>query len=86
MALAATLLATSGPLRRNVSAQDYPARPVKIIVPFGAGGPADVTARQIGSILQENFGQPFVIENRTGAGGVIGTSRSPSRRPTATRC
>ena len=35
--------------------------------------PADVTARQIGSILQESFGQPFVIENRTGAGGVIGT-------------
>jgi tripartite-type tricarboxylate transporter receptor subunit TctC len=54
-------------------AQDYPARPIKIIVPFGAGGPADVTARQIGSILQENLGQPFVVENRTGAGGVIGT-------------
>src|SRR3954463_3593504 len=54
-------------------AQDYPSHPVKIIVPFGAGGPADVTARQIGSILQENFGQPFVIENRTGAGGVIGS-------------
>src|SRR5881227_498639 len=54
-------------------AQDYPNHPVKIIVPFGAGGPADVTARQIGSILQEDFGQPFVIENRTGAGGVIGT-------------
>ncbi len=54
-------------------AQDYPTRPVKIIVPFGAGGPADVTARQIGSILQEDFGQPFVVENRTGAGGVIGT-------------
>src|ERR1041385_4865510 len=54
-------------------AQDYPTRPVKIIVPVGAGGPADVTARQIGSILQEDFGQPFVVENRTGAGGVIGT-------------
>src|SRR5437868_7090947 len=54
-------------------AQDYPTRPVKIIVPFGAGGPADVTARQIGSFLQEDFGQPFVVENRTGAGGVIGT-------------
>ncbi|WOH68143.1 tripartite tricarboxylate transporter substrate binding protein [Bradyrhizobium sp. BWA-3-5] len=54
-------------------AQDYPSRPVKLIVPFGAGGPADVTARQIGSILQESFGQPFVVENRTGAGGVIGT-------------
>jgi tripartite-type tricarboxylate transporter receptor subunit TctC len=67
LVLLATLFAT------HCLAQDYPARPVKIIVPFGAGGPADVTARQIGSILQENFGQPFVIENRTGAGGVIGT-------------
>src|SRR4051794_18807981 len=67
LALLATLLAT------QCLAQDYPTRPVKIIVPFGAGGPADVTARQIGSILQDNFGQPFVIENRTGAGGVIGT-------------
>src|SRR5947208_7544334 len=67
LALAATLLVTP------CLAQEYPSRPVKIIVPFGAGGPADVTARQIGSILQENFGQPFVIENRTGAGGVIGT-------------
>lgn len=57
----------------GAQAQDYPSRPVKIIVPFGAGGPADVTARQIGNILQEGFGQPFVIENRTGAGGVIGT-------------
>jgi tripartite-type tricarboxylate transporter receptor subunit TctC len=54
-------------------AEDYPARPVKIIVPFGAGGPADVAARLIGNVLQESMGQPFVIENRTGAGGVIGT-------------
>src|SRR3954449_803347 len=67
LTLLATLFAT------QCLAQDYPSRPVKIIVPFGAGGPADVTARQIGSLLQENFGQPFVIENRTGAGGVIGT-------------
>ena len=70
LALAAALLATSLP---GAQAQDYPSRPVKVIVPFGAGGPADVTARQIGNILQESFGQPFVIENRTGAGGVIGT-------------
>ncbi len=73
LALATTLLATSGLVATQCAAQDYPARSVKIIVPFGPGGPADVTARQIGGILQENFGQPFVVENRTGAGGVIGT-------------
>jgi tripartite-type tricarboxylate transporter receptor subunit TctC len=55
------------------SAQDYPNRAVRIVVPFGAGGPADVAARLIGNVFQESFGQPFVIENRTGAGGVIGT-------------
>lgn len=79
LALAATLLTT--PMAVPASAQDYPARPVKIIVPFGAGGPADVTARQLGSILQENFGQPFVVENRTGAGGVIGTVEAAKSPP-----
>lgn len=75
LAVAATLLAS--PSR----AQDYPSRPVRVIVPFGAGGPADVTARQIGSILQESFGQPFVVENRTGAGGVIGTLEAAKSPP-----
>src|SRR5204863_10097169 len=80
LALAAALLATPALVATQCSAQDYPTRPIKIIVPFGAGGPADVTARLIGNVLQENFGQPFVVENRTGAGGVIGTleaARSP---------
>lgn len=78
LALGATLLATVPTL---APAQGYPSRPVKIIVPFGAGGPADVTARQIGSILQENFGQPFVVENRTGAGGIIGTVEAAKSPP-----
>jgi tripartite-type tricarboxylate transporter receptor subunit TctC len=65
--VATLMLATAG------SAQDYPARPVRIIVPFGAGGPADVTARLLGNAMQQRFGQPFVVENHTGAGGVIGT-------------
>lgn len=80
LALSIALLAT--PLVIAASqAQDYPSRPVRVIVPFGAGGPADVTARQIGSILQESFGQPFVVENRTGAGGVIGTLEAAKSPP-----
>ena len=56
LALAATLVAAQTVLGTTGLAQDYPSRPVRVIVPFGAGGPADVTARQIGSILQESFG------------------------------
>src|SRR4051794_17413244 len=81
LALGATLLATPVVVATPGLAQDYPSRPVRIIVPFGAGGPADVTARQIGSILQESFGQPFVVENRTGAGGVIGTVEAVKSPP-----
>jgi hypothetical protein len=66
-ALAALVVATPA------AAQDYPSRLVKIIVPFGAGGPADVTARLIGKNLQDTLKQPFVVENRPGAGAVIGT-------------
>jgi tripartite-type tricarboxylate transporter receptor subunit TctC len=73
LALAATLLAAPALLGTRCLAQDYPAHPVRIIVPFGAGGPADVTARLLGNALQQSFGQPFVVENHTGAGGVIGT-------------
>src|SRR5437667_2310204 len=81
LALAAIVAAPPLLLATGAQAQDYPSRPVKVIVPFGAGGPADVTARQIGNILQEGFGQPFVIENRTGAGGVIGTQEAVKSPP-----
>src|SRR3979490_3324025 len=80
LALAATLLATPYFASQSL-AQDYPARPIKIIVPFGAGGPADVTARLLGNVLQESFGQPFVVENRTGAGGVIGPLEAAKSPP-----
>src|SRR5215472_12101170 len=62
-------------------AEDYPVRPVRIIVPFGPGGPADVAARLLGNALQDGFGQPFVVENRTGAGGVIGTQEVVKSSP-----
>src|SRR5215472_15797695 len=54
-------------------AQAYPTRPVRIIVPFPAGQATDTIARLMGQSLSERLGQPFVIENRTGAGGNIGT-------------
>jgi tripartite-type tricarboxylate transporter receptor subunit TctC len=61
------------PLAMPAAAQDYPARLVRIIVPFAAGGPADVYARRIGQELQEALGQPFIVDDRPGAGSLIGT-------------
>jgi tripartite-type tricarboxylate transporter receptor subunit TctC len=60
-------------LARAAWAQSYPVRPVHLIVGFAAGGPNDVTARLIGQFLSERLGQSFIIDNRTGAGGNIGT-------------
>src|ERR1700691_2227002 len=77
--LAAALLAV--PLAASCLAQDSPTRPIRIIVPFGAGGPADVTARLVGNALQESLGQPIVIENRPGAGSVIGTLEAAKSAP-----
>jgi len=58
---------------RSAWAQAYPARPVRLIVPFGSAGATDITARLIGQWLSERLGQPFIIENRPGAGSNLGT-------------
>ena len=75
--VAGTALAFSG----SVLGESYPSRPVTLIVPYAAGGGVDAVARVIAESLSERLGQRFVIENVTGAGGVIGTQRAARAQP-----
>src|ERR1044071_4725758 len=68
-------------LASPASAQNYPNRPVKLIVPFGAGGPADVYARVLAQPLGEETKQSFIVEDRPGAGSVIGTDAVAKSAP-----
>jgi tripartite-type tricarboxylate transporter receptor subunit TctC len=77
--MAALLLMVAG--INGAQAQDYPSRTVTIIVPFAAGGPADITARIIADIFNRQLGQKFVVENVGGAGGTIGTLRAAHAAP-----
>ena len=78
-ALASLALASALPL--GAAAQDYPSRTVKIIVPFGAGGPADIYARQLAQHMSETLKQSFVVENRPGAGSIIGSNEVAKSPP-----
>ena len=73
------LLSIASPAQAR--AQDYPARSVRLIVPFGAGGPADVYARVIAQHLSEQLKQTFVVEDRPGAGSIIGTDAVAKSAP-----
>ena len=63
------------------NAEDYPQRAVRIIVPFAAGGPADIYARFVAQRLTESLGQPFTVDNRPGGGSVIGTDAAAKSAP-----
>jgi tripartite-type tricarboxylate transporter receptor subunit TctC len=76
-ALALAMLCPLG----SAAAQTYPSKPVKIIVPFAAGGPADVYGRQIAQYLSESLKQSFIVEDRPGAGSVIGTDAVAKSAP-----
>ena len=62
-------------------AQNYPARPVRLVIPFGTGGSADISGRVVAQKLSETLGQPFVVDNRSGAGGIIGTETVAKASP-----
>jgi len=64
-----------------LAAQDYPSHPVKVIVPFGAGGPTDVFTRAVSDELRKSLNQPFVMENRPGAGTIIGSDAAAKSAP-----
>jgi tripartite-type tricarboxylate transporter receptor subunit TctC len=63
------------------AAQDYPSRPVTLIVPFPAGGPTDTLARTLGDRMKDSLGQPAIVENVTGAGATIGVGRAVQAGP-----
>ena len=80
--LATALLGMLGALSAlPAAAQSYPVRPITLIVPWGAGGGTDATARIIGSLLEKDLGQPVNVVNRTGGSGVVGHAAIASAQP-----
>jgi len=77
--LAAALFATT--VAGTVAAQQYPSKPIRMIVPFAPGGPNDIIGRTVGQKLTETWGHPIVVENRGGAGGTIGVDAGAKSAP-----
>ncbi|ARP93695.1 Bug family tripartite tricarboxylate transporter substrate binding protein [Bordetella genomosp. 13] len=75
--LAGTLLGAA----TVAAAQDFPTRPITLVVPFPAGGPTDSSARLFGKVMADKLGQPVVVENRAGAGGSVGTAYVARSQP-----
>ena len=68
-------------LSSSASGQDYPTKPIRMVVPYPAGGVVDFVARQIGQKMADSMGQPVVVENRVGAGGTIATEATAKSTP-----
>ena len=79
--ITALLLIALTAVAAPAAAQDYPNRTIRFIVPFGAGGPTDVFTRALGEELRKALGQPIVMENRPGAGSIIGTTEVARSAP-----
>jgi tripartite-type tricarboxylate transporter receptor subunit TctC len=78
---ASAAAAATGILAKPAFAQAYPARPVTVVVPWGAGGGTDATARIVAALLEKDLGQPFNVVNRTGGSGVVGHSAIATGQP-----
>jgi tripartite-type tricarboxylate transporter receptor subunit TctC len=79
LALAGALIVTA--VSSGWTAESYPSRPIRMIIPFGAGGSTDVLVRIVATKMPESLGQQVVIDNRTGAGGLIGTDLAAKANP-----
>lgn len=79
--IAASIIAIAAFLPPDASAQGYPVKPIRLIVPFAPGGPNDVVGRVIAQKVSEQIGQPIVVDNRAGAGGAIGTATVGTASP-----
>jgi tripartite-type tricarboxylate transporter receptor subunit TctC len=79
--LLTTIFAAGVLMAPSAFAQNYPTRPVTIIVPFAAGGPTDIVARIVGEYFSKTLGQQFIVENIAGAGGTTGISRGAQAKP-----
>ena len=81
-AICATIVAVSGLLEADLaSAQDYPNRPVKVVVPFPAGGGTDALTRVVAKGMEQRLGQPFIVENRAGAGTTLAATAVARAEP-----